>query len=307
MIKVLSIFSRFKKSFNDEKEIKDSLTYLCGKKSPMVVCINGFLTEDDKHSKTEWIDSISTIYPSNSIFHLEWESKNLKSLGKIFGHSIWKTVVFNAGKTVINITTILRVVPGIGAVFTIGDILYSFVKPWKIASENAYDTGKELGEFLSEGKGEYILVGHSLGARVIYSCLAYLKKNGKKCTIRDVHLLGGAVSNCSNKNEDISWHGLSSVVEGKIRNYYSTQDAVLKILYPMGELGKSKNNQPIGRNKIDDTFIKNIDLSLIINGHSDYHDKLSTILREQLNKEKKQKELIVLLKMIIEQKTKVEI
>lgn len=38
---------------------------------------------------------------------------------------------------------------------------------------------------------EYILIGHSLCARIIFNCLNFMNYSGFKTNISEVHLLGG--------------------------------------------------------------------------------------------------------------------
>lgn len=245
-------------------------------KEPFVLCINGFLNEDDNSTHKEWINSISKVYPYSNIYHVDWESKNLKIVGKYLSKN------FLISKSISTTSNFLLKTTPIGSIITLGNITYnaySFSKPWREASSNAYKVGKALGEFLAQYDRDYILIGHSLGARVIYSCLSNLLENKeRKCNIKEVHLLGGAVSNCSNNIKKITWEKLPSIVQGKIRNYYSKKDYILKMIYPLGEITNLKHDKPIGRYEIDNPLIKNINLTLKINGHSDYHQKLSAIL-----------------------------
>lgn len=144
----------------DEKKLFEIIP-LIQNKSPIVLCINGFLTKDDKSAQEEWINSMAQIYPDSSVFHISWESENLKSLGK----SIISFDLSDIG------LISLFIVPTPIAIF-----IKKISKPWRSASSNAYNVGKKLGEFLADGTGEYILIGHSLGTRVIYSCLSELSK-----------------------------------------------------------------------------------------------------------------------------------
>ncbi len=119
----------------------------------------------------------------------------------------------------------------------------------------------------------------------IYSCLASLKTKAEaenKVFIRDVHLLGGAVRNDCIDNKDssscVNWNGLDKAVLGKINNYYTRNDDILKYLYTVGEGIKGDFGDPIGRNKIENKKINNIDVSEYVDGHTKYKENLHKFL-----------------------------
>ena len=133
--------------------------------------------------------------------------------------------------------------------------------------------GKSLAGLLHNQNKDFILFGHSLGSRVINTCLNNLSVTDK-CTIQEVYLLGGAV----NKNRN-AWHNGATIVHKRIYNFLSTNDKVLQILYKIAESSKLDFNDPIGRHCIDINKVTNIDVSHIISGHTVYHENLSDILK----------------------------
>ena len=247
---------------------------------PSIICIDGFLTEEDKKSQDVWIESLSKLYPNNTIYYVKWESKRLHELAKNFCYIGGSLLV---RKKAINIALsaskeAAKKLTPIGRIFSVFELLKN---PWSIASLKAYETGALLADIIARTDKQYILIGHSLGARVIYACLASLKTKDS-CFIQDVHLLGGAVNNQCIENSDhakgVNWDKLDQVVSGKIYNYYSKKDSVLKLLYKAVESLRFDFGNPIGRNKILNSRIINIDVSSYISGHTEYKSNLSKIL-----------------------------
>jgi len=245
---------------------------------PAIICIDGFLTQEDKSVSAVWIESLKKHYPDNTIYYVKWESKRLKDLASTFSISLGKeglkkgafTAALSASKAAAT-----KIAPLGMAIQTLG----LATNPWSIASVKAYQTGALLADIIARTDKEYILIGHSLGARVIYSCLASLKTKDESY-IKDVHLLGGAVDkNCTTDNDRVNWSELHNAVTGNINNYFSKNDTVLQTLYKVGEVIKFELGDPIGRHQIDNEQINNIDVSQYINGHTEYKPNLQKILR----------------------------
>ena len=74
------------------------------------------------------------------------------------------------------------------------------------------------------GSRPITLVGFSLGARLIYSCLRELAKKGQTGLIQNVYLFGAPV--VANKDEFVR---CKSVVSGRFLNGYATNDWILGI------------------------------------------------------------------------------
>ena len=127
-------------------------------------------------------------------------------------------------------------------------------------------TGVLLSDIISRTQGDYILCGHSLGARVIYYALTSLSTKEEKW-IKHVHLLGGAVGN---KKKD--WEQAANAVDGTIVNYYSEKDMVLATHFKVGTLFSSV---PIGKNVIDVDGVVDVNVTEQVTGHTMYKDRFS--------------------------------
>jgi esterase/lipase superfamily enzyme len=151
----------------------------------------------------------------------------------------------------------------------------------RVRSEQA---GQLLADMLRRCSGRsFNLVGHSLGARVIFYALSELASAAratnsfaKAARIVNVHLLGGAVG------VDEDWATALGRIEGQCYSYFSTNDSVLKYLYPLGVLFQSK---PIGRYPIQTisatSRIRSVDVSEMIKAHDLYHSYLSAVLQSE--------------------------
>lgn len=249
-------------------------------KEPAVICIDGFLTQEDEESPDIWLKALEETYPENEILHVKWEAKRLKDLAltslSTGGKEAAKKGLFIASKSASKQAA--KKVSPLGWALQALDMVDN---PWSVASVKAYQTGALLADIIARTDRKYILVGHSLGARVIYACLSSLATKEEGPYISDAYLLGGAVNNTyveGSNSEKVNWFELHKAVSGKIRNYYSSNDSVLKYLYQAGEGVKFEAGDPIGRNEILCSNIINIDVSDVVDGHTEYKGKLSSFL-----------------------------
>ena len=133
---------------------------------------------------------------------------------------------------------------------------------WWQAQKNSIDASDMLTELIfSSSNKSFILFGFSLGANVIRHSLGKLGQT-KKRNIIEVNLLGGATTNSKD------WITCLPPVSGKIYNYFSKNDDILKTLYKVG----SGFDDPIGLSpiKILSNKIVNVDVSNYVGGHGDY-------------------------------------
>ncbi len=249
-------------------------------KGPSIICIDGFLTEKSKEAPDKWLCDLSKVYPENEIFYVKWEAKRLQDIANsaslVGGKEIAKKGLLGFAKSASK-TAATKLAP-VGIAF---QALGLATNPWSVAGVKAYQTGALLADIIARTDKEYILIGHSLGARVIYSCLASLKTKDE-FFIKDVHLLGGAVNNNCSSNKDssnsVNWSGINNSVSGNINNYFSSNDSVLKYLYKVGEGVKFDLGSPVGRHAINNTKINNVDVSNHVSGHTEYKEKMESFL-----------------------------
>jgi len=223
--------------------------------SPALICIDGFLCEGDDTSR-EWLSNIPSQYSKRAIYALKWESKNLIDFA---------TAVNSIGAMGIAVR------PGL---FGVANVIMDARKPWVNARNNTPVVGVWLANYIQKSERKFVIIGHSLGARVAYYCLDHLSKIKCYGQIKDVHLLGGSVDNhaCSSKQKQINWYGLDKVVTGNIRNYHSDEDSILKFLFNLLE---GFTEDPIGRHPIDNGCVINHNVTSQVSGHTEFKAQLA--------------------------------
>lgn len=241
------------KSFRIEK-LRD------GSGVPVVVC-NGFLTQGDA-GWGEWHDIVTSRYPDSAVYRVHWGAKELKHLGFLAGGGAAKFISGAAVKGV------AEKAAKVGAK-KLGPLAPALVaadlakNPWHVAKTRADKTGVVLADLLVRTDAEaYVLVGHSLGARAMVVAAQTLGSKPTGPRVQAAHLLGTAIGAKSD------WSSLASAVEDAVYNYHSTNDNVLKLAYPVAQVGQSaaglKGFTPVvGK-------IENIDVSELVKSHSEY-------------------------------------
>lgn len=212
--------------------------------SVRVVYINGFLGQSDEEF-LDWRGVGEASFPDVTAYGVRWESLRTGTTGEK-AELLMKEIP-------IGLTTF-----GVSALWS-----------WHHTAFKAEDTGKLLANILMRAKGQqFVLCGHSLGARVIAYALCELARHSRTDVVRTAHLLGGAVG----ADDTAMWKRAESVCSAGIANYYSATDDVLKYLYVPIMGFKSP---PIGRNPINVPGIRNIDVSASVDGHAAYKGSFS--------------------------------
>lgn len=228
-------------------------------KYPAVITISGFLTED-LDNRLSWEKSVLTVFPDREWFHLEWDTQK----------SPWEKKVMTSQPIPYNPKSSQSKIKWykLGGAALLYFNLYTMVPYfiinnwWHLAVRNSKHTGKLLAKtIMACDHKEFILLGHSLGARVIYNCLEHIGKSNVETNIKEVHLLGGAVNSRVEK-----WNKTTGTVKDLVYNYHSKNDLILRRLYSLIMIDRF----PIGLKDIDLPYFENIDSTADISGHSEY-------------------------------------
>ncbi len=145
--------------------------------------------------------------------------------------------------------------------------------PFNLAKNRSEKAGEILADALInrvQGERPVTLIGYSLGARVIYSCLRSLAARRAFGLVDSVVFIGAPVP--SNKHH---WQMMRTVVSGKMFNVYSENDYLLAFLYRATsiQLGVA------GLQKIQDIEgVENLNLSDEIQGHMRYAKVIGKVL-----------------------------
>lgn len=231
--------------------------------------ISGWLTDKDEVHKPWRI-----IAPSIEGFALRYELEALLHLGNSLG-----TMVKSAAWTVARTQIIKRTV--LGALYA-GLWPLALVKaarvidnPFSIAKQRSDKAGQVLADALinkAQGERPVTLIGYSLGARVIYSCLMTLAERKAFGLVESVVLLGAPAPSTA-----ADWRRIRAVVSGRVVNVYSTNDYILAFLYRTNAIQYGiAGLQGITGVK----GVQNVDVSDMVNGHTMYRYLTGTILRK---------------------------
>jgi Protein of unknown function (DUF726) len=182
---------------------------------------------------------------------------------------------------------------------------------WTLAIERSDEAGKELARsllFSQAGRRPVTLIGYSMGARVIYSCLKELARYQEKWEEYQERLEKNPISTYGNKQassqqhgfenmrepasilEDVivmglpnhlslrSWYLARQLVAGRLVNCYSKKDLILLLMFRYKKItGGIK--RVCGTSAIDVPGMENYDVSDLISGHSQYCIEVGAILK----------------------------
>ena len=250
-----SAYLRDDKSFSIEK--------LRGGVGTPVIVASGFLTEGGT-GWGAWERIVTARYPDNPVYRVHWGAKELAAFGAVLAGAGGKVAAgavlkfFGAQGS----KQAAKVVPGLGGAMIAADLI---ANPWHVAKNRAEQTAAVLADLLARVDApSFILVGHSLGARVMLCTAELLATKGGAPKLQAVHLLGAAVGVGGD------WKLLNDSVADKIWNYHSANDGVLKTVYPTAQAGQ----KAIGRVGFGTKFpnIVDIDMSEEVLSHSGYYE-----------------------------------
>jgi pimeloyl-ACP methyl ester carboxylesterase len=229
-----------------------------------VVFATGFLTEG-RSAWAEWQRLIDARYPNSPVYQVHWGAKELKDLTAL--------LVSNGGKAAVRALLIEGAkrgnkafgLPGVAWVLGAHGIA---TNPWTVAKTRAGMTGAALAALIARTtEGPYVLMGHSLGARVMVTAAQALATRPGPPRLESMHLLGAAVG-CKG-----DWHSLEEAVASTVWNYWSGNDNVLRWLYALAEVGQTPAGQAGFRSKFP--RIKDRNVSRSVSGHSTYVSKVT--------------------------------
>lgn len=238
---------------------------------PCVIFINGFLSQKTDDPRT-WKPALRRWFMDSPWYHVNWEAQTRASLGHIFlrdasGKAARRFAIKLAKRATRKAAG--RFNP-LSWAASAADLL---ANPWHVAMVKASMTGVLLADLVSRIRDrEVILMGHSLGARVVYYALQALSTKSN-AAVRDAYLLGGAVG----AGDEFEWQRAAAAVSGSIHNCYSANDRILRLLYRSANFMRSS---PIGIQSIEcaSPHIRNWDCSDLVEGHNAWKAALPGVL-----------------------------
>lgn len=191
-----------------------------------VVVANGFLTDGPGEKWGGWRGIVDARYPDSPVYRIHWGAKELRDLGILLVGVASKAGGAAAAQTAAALATKVGATV-IGRAVAPALVGVSLAKnPWHVAKSRADKTGVIVGDLLARtGSRQYVLIGHSLGARVMTVAAQVLGTRPDSPRLVAVHLLGAAIAAKGD------WTSLAASVEEAAYSYYSRNDYVLKLFY----------------------------------------------------------------------------
>ncbi|KAJ0303471.1 hypothetical protein COL516b_006475 [Colletotrichum fioriniae] len=238
-----------------------------GARLRVTIGINGWLNDEGDVTKP-W----RSLGDESEVFALRYEMKSLLALGAEL-EGLVSSYAWNYVKIEILKRTVLA---SLWAALWPAYLISAASKidnPFNLARNRSDKAGRVLADALIakvQGERPVTLVGYSLGARVIYSCLRSLAERQAFGLVDTVVLIGAPVP--SNREH---WQVLRSVVSGRIVNVYSETDYILGFLYRTTSLQLGI----AGLQEVKDIErVENLNLSAEVSGHLRYPNLIAKIL-----------------------------
>ncbi|KAI9712777.1 MAG: hypothetical protein M1820_001399 [Bogoriella megaspora] len=235
----------------------------------VAIGISGWLTE-----QKEVVEPWKVIGRSEEAFALRYELEALLNLGNAMSTMVRSAAWNLAAKEIVKRTVFGALSAGL---WPLGLLKVSRVldNPFSVAKARADKAGEVLADALinkAQGERPVTLVGYSLGARVIYTCLMALAERKAFGLLESVILIGAPAPATS-----LDWRKMRSVVAGRVVNVYYPDDYILGFLYR----GSSIQLGVAGLQKIDGVKgIENVDVSGKVTGHTRYRFLCGSILKD---------------------------
>ncbi|KAK2752183.1 hypothetical protein FQN55_008073 [Onygenales sp. PD_40] len=234
----------------------------------VTIAISGWLTEAE-----DFINPWRVLGSDSEVFALRWEFKALVKLGNGLRTIVRNTAWAFASKQAITGTVFAPIIGAVMWPVALLKLSHIVDNPFSIAKIRADKAGQILADALinrAQGERPVTLIGYSLGARVIFSCLNSLAKRRAFGLIESAILIGSPTPSSTGH-----WRMMRTVVSGRLVNVYSLNDSILGFLYRANsaQFGIS-GLQPIS----GVPGVENFDVSDSIRGHLRYQYMIGSIL-----------------------------
>ncbi|RMZ91754.1 hypothetical protein DV736_g1008, partial [Chaetothyriales sp. CBS 134916] len=242
------------------------------KRLNLILTVSGWMTGkvDDVRLPYSTVDPIM-----GDIYSLLWEPEMLQSMGDtiniLANEALTQTV-----QQVLGSTILVALMASIQLPIVLTKLSYLIDNPWSVSLDRANAAGLILADSLIQhhlGKRPITLLGFSLGARVIFSCLKELSARGAYGIVQNVYLFGSPI--VVKKDEYIR---ARSIIAGRFVNGYVSHDWILGYLFraTSGGLGRVSGLAPVE----GVPGLENIDVGPLVNGHMAYRQAMPRLLRE---------------------------
>lgn len=251
------------------REEKEGVEDPAHRRLRVTIGITGWLT-----SKSEVVTPWRVLGHASEVFALRFELEALMNLGNSLQAMVSSAAWGYAKSELIKRTIFAQMA---NAMWPLAILQVSRVvdNPFSVAKARAEKAGEVLADALinkAQGERPVTLIGYSLGARVIYSCLMSLAKRRAFGLIESVVLIGAPAPSTTS-----DWRVMRSVVASRLVNVYSENDYVLGFLYRTSSIQYGV----AGLQKIEGIpSVENVDVSETVSGHLRYRYLVGSILKK---------------------------
>ncbi|KAM0800799.1 hypothetical protein BDR22DRAFT_234274 [Usnea florida] len=261
----------------------------------VIIAISGWLLE-----KEEVVTPWRVLTPTAEVFALRFELEALMNLGQSIDTMVSSAAYGYAQSAMIQRTVFAEMMSAMWPM-AIVKVARVVDNPFSLAKTRADKAGKVLADLLinrAQGERPVTLVGYSLGARVIWSCLTSLAERKAFGLVESAVLIGSPIP-----SDVATWRVMRTAVSGRLINVYSANDYILAFLYrtssiQYGVAGLMPVSGLLG--------VENVDVSETVNGHLKYRYLVGSILQkigfEDLDKKEVAKEAKAFEKILEEEK-----
>lgn len=226
----------------------------------VAIGISGWVTEDSEVVKP-WQFIGKEGFES---YALRWELEILLDMGHAMGAYVQSAVWGFAKGQIVSKTAFATLSAALwpSAVARAARLIDN---PFSLALQKSVKAGRVLADALCnkvQGERPVTLLGYSMGARVIVSCLEELAKRKAFGIVENVIVAGAPNS----RNTKV-WRRIRAVVSGRVVNAYSTNDYLLAFLFRTHNLTAGV----AGLMPIEGVYgVENVDVSSILSSHFQY-------------------------------------
>lgn len=225
----------------------------------VIIAISGWLLE-----KEEVVTPWRVLKSTAEIFALRFELEALMNLGQSIDTMVSSAAYGYAQSAMIQRTVFAEMMSAMWPM-AIVKVARVVDNPFSLAKTRADKAGKVLADLLvnrAQGERPVTLVGYSLGARVIWSCLTSLAERKAFGLVESAVLIGSPIP-----SDVRTWRIMRTAVSGRLINVYSENDYILAFLYrtssiQYGVAGLMPVSGLLG--------VENVDVSETVNGHLKY-------------------------------------
>lgn len=241
-----------------------------GRRLRVTIGINGWL-----ENKDDVIKPWRVLGPDSEAFALRYEMNALLELGNSLKSMVSSYAWSFVKLEILKRTVLATLWSALWPVYLL-KMATSIDNPFAVARNRSEKAGEVLADALinkAQGERPVTLIGYSLGARVIYSCLKSLADRKAFGLVESVVFIGAPVPSNSSY-----WRVMRSVVSGKVINVFSENDYILAFMYRTTSIQFGVAGLQAIR---DVASVENLDLSEEGSGHLRYPDLIGKILKRE--------------------------